>query len=67
VVIWTSNSLALLALNFLPDAPLMHDPEQVVRIQGVERKLEDADHGSGNKIGTQVTFSHGATSSTQLV
>jgi len=43
VVIWTSNPLALLALNFLPDVPLMQDPEQVARIQGIERELDDAD------------------------
>jgi hypothetical protein len=51
VVIWTSNPLALLALNFLPDVPLMQDPEQVARIQGIELELEDADGGSGNPIG----------------
>jgi len=50
VVIWTSNPLALLALNLLPDVPLMQDPEQVARIQGIERELEDAD-GSGNPMG----------------
>ncbi|MDP9155294.1 MAG: hypothetical protein M3O74_13700 [Pseudomonadota bacterium] len=51
VVYWTRNPLALLALNWLPDVPLMQDPEQVMRIEAFGRELEDADGGSGRKIG----------------
>jgi hypothetical protein len=50
VVVLTSNPLALFALNFLPDVPLMQDPEQVARIQQIERELEDAD-GRDNPMG----------------
>jgi hypothetical protein len=47
----THNPLALLGLFFLPEPPVMQDPEQVARIQAIERELEDADGGSGTPMG----------------
>lgn len=47
----TGNALALMGLFFMPEPPVMQDPEQVARIQHIERELEDADGGSGNPMG----------------
>jgi hypothetical protein len=47
----TKNPLAILGLFFLPDWPVMQDPEQVERIQDRQRELDDADGGSGGPIG----------------
>jgi hypothetical protein len=47
----TGNPLSILGLFFLPEPPLMQDPEQVARIGQIERELEDADGGSGTPMG----------------
>ena len=51
IAILTKNPLAILGLFFLPDWPVMQDPEQVERIQDRQRELDDADGGSGGPIG----------------
>jgi hypothetical protein len=51
VAFLTQNPLVILALNFLPEVPLLQDPEQVARIGAIERELDDADGGSGQRVG----------------
>jgi hypothetical protein len=40
-LVLTQNPLALLGLNFLPQVPLVHDPEQMARAQILEDNVSD--------------------------